>query len=123
MLLMAPPAAMPRILTSDQWADYVIYRLYPRQRVFFDGRSDFFGPAIGSDYRKLMSGEGPWRQLLDRYRFDVALLPRDWSLSTALDREPGWRKVYEDSVAVLYARDRAAPAAVWQAALPAKGLP
>ena len=50
-------AAMPRILTSDQWADYLIFRLYPQQRVFFDGRSDFFGAAIGSDYRKLLAGE------------------------------------------------------------------
>ena len=101
---LAPAAAMPRVLTSDQWADYLIYRLYPQQRVFFDGRSDFFGPAIGSDYRKLLSGERPWRELLDRYQFDLALLPLDWALSTALDREPEWRLVYQDSVAVLYAR-------------------
>ena len=67
---------MPRILTSDQWADYLIFRLYPRQRVFFDGRSDFFGPAIGSDYRKLLAGEKSWRELLDRYQFDLALLPQ-----------------------------------------------
>jgi hypothetical protein len=105
ILLLEPPAAMPRVLTSDQWADYLIFRLYPQQRVFFDGRSDFFGPAIGSDYRKLLAGESPWRELLDRYQFELALLPHDWALSTALDREPGWRRVYQDSVAVLYARD------------------
>ena len=103
--LLVPADAMPRVLTSDQWADYLIYRLYPQQRVFFDGRSDFFGPAIGSDYRKLFAGERPWRELLDRYQFDLALLPLDWALSTALDREPEWRLVYQDSVAVLYARD------------------
>jgi hypothetical protein len=102
---LTPPAAMPRILTSDQWADYLIYRLYPRQRVFFDGRSDFFGPAIGSDYRQLLAGQSSWRELLDRYQFDLALLPRDWPLSASLDREPGWRLAYRDSVAVLYARD------------------
>jgi hypothetical protein len=105
LFLLAPPATMPRVLTSDQWADYLIYRLSPRQRVFFDGRSDFFGPAIGSDYRKLLSGEKPWRELIGRYRFDLALLPHDWALSTALEREPGWRKVYEDRVAVIYTHD------------------
>jgi hypothetical protein len=105
LLQLTPKAGMPRILTSDQWADYLIYRLYPHQRVFFDGRSDFYGPAIGSDYRKLLSGESPWRELLDRYRFDLALLPHDWALSTALELEPGWRVVYRDSVAVLFARD------------------
>jgi hypothetical protein len=108
MAQLAPAPGMPRVLTSDQWADYLIFRLYPRERVFFDGRSDFFGPAIGSDYRKLMAGQNPWRQLLDRYGFDLALLPNDWALSTALDREPGWRRVYRDSVAVLYQRQAGA---------------
>ena len=100
---LTPRGTMPRILTSDQWADYLIYRLYPRQRVFFDGRSDFFGPALGADYRKLMGGERPWRELLERYQFELALLPRDWALSETLDGEPGWQRVYEDPVAVLFA--------------------
>ena len=102
---LVPLAVRPRILTSDQWADYLIFRLYPQQRVFFDGRSDFFGSAIGSDYRKLLGCEKSWRDLLDRYHFELALLPRDWPLNAVLEREPGWRQVYADPVAVLYARD------------------
>lgn len=95
--------ATPRILTSDQWADYLIYRLYPRQKVFFDGRSDFYGPALGADYRELM-GAGPrWRETLARHGFERALLPRDWPLATMLDREPGWRCVYRDETASLFA--------------------
>jgi hypothetical protein len=101
---LVPGPEMPRVLTSDQWADYLIFELYPRQRVFFDGRSDFFGPEIGSDYRKLLAGDGAWPELMARYRFDLALLPRDWPLSSMLARQPEWRKVYEDRVAVLYAR-------------------
>jgi hypothetical protein len=96
---------MPRVLTSDQWADYLIFRLYPEQRVFFDGRSDFYGASLGADYRKLLAGERPWRELLARYQFDLALLPHDWALSTSLEREPGWHRIYEDQVAVLYAHD------------------
>jgi hypothetical protein len=126
---LTPAASMPRILTSDQWADYLIYRLYPRQRVFFDGRSDFFGPAIGADYRNLMSAQGAWRAVLLRYGFDLALLPRDWALSTMLEREPEWQRIYEDPLSVLYARrpgagtacsgtSRGEPAAVWSARLP-----
>jgi len=101
---LAPANAMPRILTSDQWADYLIFQLYPRQRVFFDGRSDFFGPSLGADYRALMTADRSWRQLMDRYGFDLALLPHDWPLSTALEKEPGWHRVYEDRVGVLLAR-------------------
>jgi hypothetical protein len=102
---LAPTGEMPRILTSDQWADYLIFQLYPKQRVFFDGRSDFFGPKLGADYRALMSAGSSWRELIDRYRFQLALLPHDWPLSTVLESEPGWRRVYEDRVGVLLARD------------------
>ena len=52
-----------RVFTTDQWADYLIFRLYPQQRVFFDGRSDFFGAAIGSDYRKLLGCDKSWSRV------------------------------------------------------------
>src|SRR5258708_2009594 len=39
-----------RVLTTDQWGDYLIFRNYPRQRVFVDGRSDFYGPGVGGQY-------------------------------------------------------------------------
>ncbi len=107
--LLGPGSGRPRILTSDQWSDYLIYRLYPGVRVFFDGRSDFYGPALGADYRELMMASAGWRGTLARYRFDLALLPRDWPLSATLDREPGWHRVYEDSVASLYRREGGAP--------------
>jgi hypothetical protein len=102
---LAPAGRMPRVLTSDQWADYLIYRLYPRQRVFFDGRSDFYGPSLGAEYRELLGASTGWRATLARYGFDRALLPRDWPLSTMLDREPGWRRVYEDRAGVLFVRE------------------
>ncbi len=104
-----PPAKMPRVLTSDQWADYLIFRLYPRNRVFYDGRSDFYGDRLGADYRKLLAAGVGWRQLLDRYGFSLALLPQDWPLRAVLDGEPGWRLVYRDSVAALYARQGSVP--------------
>lgn len=97
-----------RVLTSDQWADYLIYRFYPRQRVFFDGRSDFYGPALGSDYQKLLSVAPGWRQALERYRFEVALLPLDWALGAVLENDPDWLLVDRDAVSVLLVRRGAA---------------
>ena len=88
---LAPSGRMPRILTSDQWADYLIFRLYPRQRVFFDGRSDFYGPALGADYQSLFRPPASWREALERHSFDIALLPADWPLAAVLEHEPGWQ--------------------------------
>ncbi len=110
---LAPSGVMPHILTSDQWADYLIFRLYPRQRVFFDGRSDFYGQAIGGDYQTLMSLGPGWRQTLDRYRFDIALLPLDWPLGDVLEHTPDWCVVNRDSAGILLVAKAFLP--VWQA--------
>ena len=93
-----------RVLTSDQWGDYLIYRLYPRTRVFFDGRSDFYGEAIGEDYRVLLLAGRRSREVMARYGFTAALLPLDWPLGQILERDPDWRVVYRDGQAVLLAR-------------------
>ncbi len=102
--ILAPPGEMPRILTSDQWADYLLFRLYPRQRVFFDGRSDFYGPKLGDDYQVLEYGGVGWREKLTRYGFELALLPRDWPLERLLAVDADWKRVYDDGQAALYRR-------------------
>ena len=93
-----------RVLTSDQWADYLIYRLYGGVRVFFDGRSDFYGPAIGDDYRTLLQAAPESRAVMARYRFTAALLPRDWALAQILERDPEWTVAYRDAQGVLLVR-------------------
>jgi hypothetical protein len=101
--LAASPA--PRILTSEQWGDYLIYRLYPRTRVFYDGRSDFYGERVGEDYQVLMNGGRRSREVMARYRFNLALLPLDWPLGQLLERDPDWRVVDRDAHAVLLERN------------------
>ncbi len=101
-LLTSPAGA--RVLTSDQWGDYLIYRMYPRTRVFFDGRSDFYGEAIGEDYRILQAAGRNTSEVMARYGFTAALLPLDWPLGQILEREPDWREIYRDRQAVLLVR-------------------
>ncbi len=62
-----------KVLTSDQWGDYLIYRLNPQYRAFFDGRSDFYAPQIREDYIALMSATWDWQDKTDRYEFDSVL--------------------------------------------------
>jgi hypothetical protein len=94
-----------RVLTSDQWADYLLYR-FPGQKVFLDGRTDFYGRQVAHEYSSLMLLEGGWREALERGRFEAALLPNEWPLAAVLAREPGWRRVYADSQASLFERAR-----------------
>lgn len=99
-----PRLAGARVLTSDQWGDYLIYRGWPGQKVFFDGRSDFYGPAVGDEYLTMMYGRRGWDKLFRKYDFTIALVPLDWPLVSVLDRDPGWRRVREDKIGVLYER-------------------
>lgn len=102
---LAPAAgAPPRILTSDVWAGYLIFKCYPRVRVFFDGRSDFYGEALGKDYLALARAGFRWEALLDRYRFDMALLPPDWPLVELLKRDSRWTLIADDGKALLFRR-------------------
>jgi hypothetical protein len=92
-----------RVLTTDQWADYLIY-VNPAQKVFVDGRSDFYGPEVGNDYLRLTAGAWDWQQLMDKYRFDLALLPVDSALSQILKLAPGWRVLEDDGRRILLVR-------------------
>ncbi|HTS46457.1 MAG TPA: hypothetical protein VMH05_00850 [Bryobacteraceae bacterium] len=93
-----------RLLTTDQWGDYIIYSFYPKQKVFVDGRSDFYGEALGQDYLHLTQGAYDWRAILERYGFQIALLPVDLPLSTLLKRDPEWRLANDDHHALLFVR-------------------
>jgi len=92
-----------RVLTTDQWADYLIY-VNPAQKVFMDGRSDFYGPEVGNDYLRLTSGAWDWRLLIDKYRFNLALLPADSALAQILKLAPDWRVLEDDGKRILLAR-------------------
>ena len=96
--------ASGRVLTTDQWGDYLIFRNYPRQRVFVDGRSDFYGPGVGGEYLRLMHGAWDWEKIAGKYHFDVMLLPVDWPLVEEAKRNREWRIVADDGHSVLFER-------------------
>jgi len=96
-----------RLMTTDQWADYMIY-LNPNQKVFVDGRSDFYGPEVGNEYIHLMNGQWDWEKTMEKYRFNVALLPIESSLSQLLKLRPEWHVVEDDGKRILLVR-RAPP--------------
>jgi hypothetical protein len=96
--------ASGRLLTPDQWGDYIIYHLYPRQKVYVDGRSDFYGEQIGQEYLQLLNASYGWKQILAQRGFTVALLPVNWPLASILKLDREWRVVADDGQALLLER-------------------
>lgn len=92
-----------RTLTTDQWADYLIY-LNPGYKVFVDGRSDFYGPEIGNEFLHVTSGQPEWQDVMRKYGFSLVLLPRETALVQLLKTQPDWRVADEDGKHILLAR-------------------
>jgi len=99
---LAPELFQPsaRLLATDKFGGYLIYRFDGGLKVFFDGRSDFYGRQFLNDYRRLVQVRPGWPELVARFRFTHALLPSDASLADALERA-GWRVLYRDAAATL----------------------
>ena len=93
-----------KLLTTDQWGDYLIYLNYPKQRVFVDGRSDFYGPEIGNQYLQILQCQYQWKTLMEKHGFDHVLAPLDWPLATMLKTDPDWKLLDDTGKAVLFER-------------------
>ncbi len=94
-----------KVLTTDEWGDYLSYRFYPAQRIFFDGRSDFYGQELGKDYLSLMRGGADSEDRMKKFEFEAALLPLDWPIHLALRKHPQWRVLAEDKKVVVMVRE------------------
>ncbi|MBV8817149.1 MAG: hypothetical protein JO022_02260, partial [Acidobacteriaceae bacterium] len=94
--------AASRVLTTDQWADYLIFSFYPKQKVFFDGRSDFYGEKLGRDYLALMQGTFATEKVLRKYSFDFVLIPVEWPLAESLKQRGDWAVLEDDGKSILF---------------------
>jgi hypothetical protein len=89
-----------RILSSDSYGGYLIYRFAGSRKVFFDGRSDFYGADFLDRYFVLSAARPGWRDIVAQYHFTHALLPTSSTLAGALS-QAGWSTLYQDGVATL----------------------
>jgi len=92
--------ANAHIVAPDSYGGYLIYRFDGARKVYFDGRSDFYGVPFMKQYLTLTSVQPGWRDVMRSYGFTHALLPRNSALKAALD-DAGWVTLYSDEVATL----------------------
>ena len=89
-----------RLLAPDKYGGYLIYRFDGARKVYFDGRSDFYGAALMKQYIDLVEVRPGWQDILRSLHFTHALLPNRYSLRAALD-QAGWKTLYQDNVCTL----------------------
>lgn len=91
-----------RVFTTDQWADYLIWRSYPEQQVFMDARHNYFGEKIGNEFIAVAQGTPAWKTVQKKYGFQAYLWPRNSPLAAILSESPDWRPLDQDPEVVLF---------------------
>ncbi|MGC9320197.1 MAG: hypothetical protein ACP5KN_19345 [Armatimonadota bacterium] len=96
-----------RMFNTYRWGGYLIWRLWPEQRVFVDGRADVMGRELMEDYRAAIKLQDGWLDVLETYDPDWALLAADSPLCRGLELLPEWTLECEGESCRLYVRSSA----------------
>jgi hypothetical protein len=93
------------IINAYGFGGYVIWAA-PEYPVFVDGRTDVFEwTGVLSRYGNWATLKSPAAELLDQYHVNLCLFAPDSPIVPSLRRLPGWREVYADENAVIFARN------------------
>jgi hypothetical protein len=93
------------IFAPDSWGGYLIYRLYPANKVFVDDRHDFYGEEFLKNYLKAIRLTPDWDSFLNARQVNWILLPARSSLANMLQLTPQWTMIYHDDTAELFERN------------------
>jgi hypothetical protein len=92
------------VLSPDYWGGYLIYRLYPPNRVVIDDRHDFYGEPFLRSYLAMVHVEPGWDEFLKGHQIGYLLLPRRAALATVVGRTQQWKQLYSDDLAIVFMR-------------------
>jgi hypothetical protein len=90
------------VFNSYAFGGFLIFRgIAP----FIDGRAEVYGDDFLSHFSAAIAGnERVLGGILERYAITWTLLSPSDGATRALDRMPGWRRVYADDWAVIHVR-------------------
>ena len=94
-----------RMFNTYHFGGYLIYRLYPDQRVFIDGRADMYGDGFIQEYRKIANGESGWEKVFDKYAIDYVICMRDAPIGQLLMVRGDFKLVYDDGENSILVKD------------------
>jgi hypothetical protein len=92
------------LFNSYDFGGYLIWRLYPRYRVYIDGRADLYGDAFLGNFVEVYEVSVDPRPALDRDGIRTVFLESRSNLANFLRTQKDWNRVYEDPVAVIFTR-------------------
>jgi hypothetical protein len=98
------PGSNRRLLAYYDWGGYVIWKLYPRERVFVDGRTDLYGGDLIEQFKTAVELRRGWQGVLEERGVEAVLIPTACPLAEALARQPDWAVRHRDLKATVLLR-------------------
>lgn len=91
------------------YGGYLMWRFFPKQKVFIDGRGEVYDGIFYKDYLDAHFNSDVWKRVVDRYKIDWVILEysRDWNRKERIAHlidNPEWSLIYWDRVARVYAK-------------------
>ncbi len=94
-----------RPYNTYEWGGYLIWRLWPRMRVFVDGRCLLYGDRILEQSLRASDGAEGWNDVLREWDVRMLLVRYRKRPSRHFFRPERWRTVYWDDLAVVALRE------------------
>jgi hypothetical protein len=93
------------LIVPFDWGSYALWHLFPQCRVSIDGRYDTAYPAeVIQDNWQFTWGGPQWRNLIENYPSEIALLMRRHGTHLRLFQDPEWQYIYSDPIALIFVR-------------------
>jgi hypothetical protein len=93
------------ILTDYEWGGYVVWHEVPPSRIFFDSFDERFPASVQHAYVDfILGGSSRAAAMLKEYPHDFVLIPTGSEQDSFMDHRRGWKLLYRDPAASLFAR-------------------
>lgn len=94
-----------RVFNRLIWGGYIVWHMAPHSTIFIDGRFEMLYPLeVQRDYIDFLRGGAGAERVLAAYPHDFVLLETGTPRYRFMMKQGGWRLVYRDPVAALFAR-------------------
>lgn len=84
------------MFNAYHYGGYLIYRLFPTQKVFIDGRADMYGDAFINYANGVYEGQSLWRQAFDKYQVDYVMCESESPIRQLLLVGGQFKLVFDD---------------------------
>jgi hypothetical protein len=93
-----------RSFNTDGLGGTLIYRFWPRLRVFVDDRTPVYGEPFMQDYFRVFDARPGWQDVLDRWGVTGAIMATGTPIAPVLRASPQWSVDYEDAQTLVCSR-------------------